>query len=181
MIYFCTPYSLEKCLGRFMNREMESVSIDDWVCFTDGDAMFTLHDFGHKISRVISESCMGNTPYGLLTCMTNRVGTEYQCVKKMYHEESMVKHWQYGSALWKSNGTNVRDITNMAPLSGVMILIKKRAWKKAGGFHEGGILGVDNKIHRSVASSGQRVGLMEGIYLMHYYRGGKRGNNRHLK
>ena len=72
------------------------------------------------------------------------------------------------------------DITNLKPLSGVMILISKKTWKSIGKFTENRMLGIDNDIHKKVRQNGLRVGLMKGIYLYHWYRNGNINNKEHL-
>jgi GT2 family glycosyltransferase len=51
-----------------------------------------------------------------------------------------------------------------------MILIQKRLWKKIGGFLENGMLGVDNDLHTKVIKSNEKLYLMRGVYLYHWYR-----------
>ena len=72
------------------------------------------------------------------------------------------------------------DITHLQLLSGVLILVKKSVWKKVGGFKEGEMLSVDNDIHQKVKLAGEKVGLMKGIYVQHWYRGGDNKQISHL-
>jgi GT2 family glycosyltransferase len=65
-------------------------------------------------------------------------------------------------------------------LSGVLIVIKKSIWEKVGGFKEDKMLTIDNDIHRKIRISGGLVGLMKGIYVQHWYRGGIKENRQHL-
>jgi hypothetical protein len=143
-----------------------------WACFTDGDAMFTVNDFGHQLQEIIE-----NTDCSLLTAMTNRVGTSYQCVDNCWDADGMRFHRGIGNAI-RSN--EVVDITNEAPISGVLMLVNKDAWFTSARFKENGLLGVDNSIHYAIRSQGGKVGLMKGVYMMHWYRGGIRENKHHL-
>ena len=174
MIHYIIPYSLEKNIGKYYNHCFSLVGDNDYICFLDGDAVFTRHDWGHHISNTVR----ANPEYDLFTCMTNRVGTGYQCVNGMWDQNDFNVHWEYGSSL---NGHLVEDITHKSPISGVMILLSKKAWSKAGGFAEGGMLGIDNSIHYHVRNQGGRVGLMKSVYVFHYYRGGNRNKTDHLK
>ena len=56
----------------------------------------------------------------------------------------------------------------------------KSVWEKVGGFKEDKMLTVDNDIHRKIRISGEKVGLMKGIYVQHWYRGGIKENRQHL-
>ena len=61
------------------------------------------------------------------------------------------------------------DVTNTHCISGVVMLIKKSVWRKAGGF-KSGFLGIDNDFHQRVVKLGDKVGVMRGIYVYHCYR-----------
>lgn len=178
MIYYFTPYNTEKNVGKYYNDCMSMIPNGSWACFTDGDSMFTTHDFGHQLEEIIKE----HSDYDLLTCMTNRVGTKYQCIEGTWTEERMSQHWKYGQYLANPpRRTEVVDITNEAPISGVMILLKKSAWFNSDRFKESGMLGVDNSIHYAIRNMGGKVGLMKGVYLLHYYRNGRPQDKEHLQ
>lgn len=177
MIKYFIPYSTEKNIGKEYNESMSLLPNDeDWGVFLDGDAMFTVHNWGHHISACIE----ANPEYKLFTCVTNRVGTQYQCVDQMWNEEKVSSHWEKGLELQSEKGIDVIDITHCSPLSGVLIAVQKKIWKEVGGFSENGMLGVDNSIHYNVRDNGYKVGLMEGVYALHYYRNGKPENKKHL-
>lgn len=175
-IHFHVTYSLDKKLAPYYNGVMAMYPDEDFVVLCDGDSMFTLNDFGHKIKEVID----ANPEYGLFTCLTNRVACPYQVVRGMEQEERMNEHWRLGKELWEKNGTKVIDITNEQLLSGVLMCISVKEFNETGGFSGGAMLGVDNSIHAAFAASGKKVGLMLGIYVMHYYRNNKPKNIEHL-
>ena len=177
MIYYFTPYSTEKNIGKYYNDCLEMIPDGCWACFVDGDAMFTTPNFGHQLEEIINEY----KDFDLFTCVTNRVGTRYQCVDGLWNVEDMTTHRNVGKMLQLNKRLVVEDITDYAPLSGVLMLVKKSAWKESQGFKEAGLLGVDNSIHYAIRNIGGKVGLMHGIYVQHYYRGGIPQNNDHLK
>ena len=178
MIRFVTPYSTERDIGISYNREVAlTAHPDDWICMVDGDAMFTVRAFGHKIQEIID----ANPEYSTFTCMTNRVLTPYQRLAEHWWIESMAEHWDIGEARWDLFHTKVKDLTTEQPFSGVMILTQKKTWQAVGGFREGdGMLGIDNNYHKDCVKAGFKVGLMQGIYLMHYYRNGDPKDKAHL-
>ena len=175
MIYYFVPYSTEKNLGRYYNDCMSMIPKGSWACFVDGDAMFTTPDFGHQMQEIVDSN-----DYMLYTCMTNRVGTKYQLMDGAWNVEDMPTHRGIGKMLQLNKRLEVDEITNNAPMSGVLMLVNKDAWFKSDRFKEGGLLGIDNSIHYSIRNSGHKVGLMRGVYVQHWYRGGS-GNNNHLK
>ncbi len=177
MIYYSTPYNSDKNIGKYYNQFMKLLPNDnDFVCFVDGDAMFTTHFFGTQIEDITKKypDC------GLFTAMTNRVGTKYQCVPNMWDNNDMQDHWTIGKNLYNHYYDDTINITKSPPLSGFLILLRKKEWKHAGGFLEDKMLGIDNSIHYRVRDFGGQVKLMTGVYLMHYYRGGDMANKEHL-
>jgi uncharacterized membrane protein len=177
MIYYYTPYSVKKNIGEYYNDCMAITPFGSWACFVDGDAMFTTPNFGHHLQQIIDY----HNEYDLFTCVTNRVGTKYQCVEGMWEVDDMTTHRNVGKFLQQNKGMEVVDITNNAPMSGVLMLVKKSAWFNSDRFKEAGMLGIDNSIHYAIRNMGGKVGLMKGVYVMHYYRGGDMSNKSHLE
>lgn len=181
MIYYHTPYATNGKIGEYYNQAVNICpSDDDWVCFTDRDVWFPHHHYGHII-----EEYSKTTEYGLLTCKTNRVGPSYQnCNGAYWHEESNNKHVEIAESMYKEHGLKITDITDTIPyISGMLMMIKKSTWKKSGGFPVIGYpnnLFIDNDIHIAVKKCGERVGLMEGVYVWHYYRNGVPSDMEHL-
>lgn len=176
-VFHCIPWNSEKFIGKSYNQFMNLIGSNDWCCFLDGDAVHTSSFFGKRIEEVIEN----NPKYSLFTCYTNRIGCPYQIapnVNKNNNDQSY--HRNFGENLWNSFGSEVVEITNNQLLSGVLILIKKSAWESVGGFKEVGMLGVDNDIHVKFQKSGLKVGLMKGIYVQHWYRGGNINDKKHL-
>lgn len=171
------PWNTDKNIGKSYNQCMTMVGSKDWGCFVDGDAIHTTTYFGSRIENVIES----NPTYSLFTCYTNRIGCPYQIAPGSdWNSNDMGYHRTLGENLWNKFNTQVIDITNNGEMSGVLILIKKSIWEQVGGFKEEKMLTVDNDIHRKVRSIGGKVGLMKGIYLQHWYRGGNINDKRHL-
>ena len=176
MIYYFVPYSTTKNLGEYYNNCMAIIPSGSWGCFIDGDAMFTTPDFGHQLEEIINQ----NKDYDLFTCMTNRVGTKYQCLEGAWEVDDMTTHRNIGKFLQLNKRLEVEDITNEAPMSGVLMLLKKSAWFNSNRFKEAGLLGIDNSIHYAIRNAGGKVGIMKGVYVQHYYRNGNINDKRHL-
>ena len=176
-IYHIIPWNTEKNLGKAYNEFMGLLQDNDWACFLDGDAVHTTTYFGKYIENILS----ANPNYDLLTCYTNRIGCKYQIPSNVnWQNDSQKYHREIGNKLWEKNGTSVLNITSKSPLSGVLILISKKMWSYVGGFKEEKMLSIDNNIHEKVRYAGGKIGLMEGIYVQHWYRGGDINQTRHL-
>lgn len=170
-IYNFIAYTIpeeEKNLGRAYNRYMELLPNDnDWVCFLDHDAMFTTSDWYHQLYEVID----ANPGYSCFTAIANRIGNPDQRFAGIDQDNhDIVYHREVGKKAQVQFRTEVKDITDKQLLSGVMILIQKSAWEKAGKFLEDGFLGIDNYFDKALREGGMKSGVAKGIYLYHWYR-----------
>lgn len=176
-VYHLIPWDSAKNIGKSYNQMMSLIDDNDWACFLDGDAVHTSPYFGKRIEDVINS----NPTYSFFTCYTNRVSCKYQVAPGSdWNSNDWAYHRKLGDQLWNKNTTNVVDITKSQLLSGVLILVKKSAWQSVGGFLETGMLGVDNDLHKKFKNAGLKVGLMTGIYVQHWYRGGNIHDKKHL-
>ncbi len=166
-IHYFTPFSLTKNLGEEYNKYVSLVKNDnDWICFTDADTMFMTDDYGKQIHEIVSQ----NQNVGLFTCYTNRVNNEHQCyMGTMNKNDSIINHRRIGLYLQEHKFLDLKFIEQ--DISGVMMLFQKKTWKQVGKFSEGtGLLGVDTYFSRKILKGGFKIAVMEGVYLLHYYR-----------
>lgn len=175
MIYYFTPYSLEKNLGIAYNRCMEIIpNDDDWGCLLDGDTMFLTPDYGVQLDEITKLA-----PHtGLFTCLTNRAGYKHQVFgNKMSNSADIVHHRAIAQWCRDRNRHKLRPLTTN--VCGHLLLIKKSVWRAVGGFTENSIrdegassnlLGVDDNMSKKMRLSRRSVMCMDGVYLFHYYR-----------
>lgn len=177
-IHFVTPYSFEKNIGKAYNEEFEKVQDDnDWVALMDGDSHF-FTDFGQQIKAHI----LARPNAGMFTCITNRVGNKQQCYGNVISNNSdYLYHARLAKRLAVSNRGVVRESKRI--ISGLLMVVQKKTWKEVGGFHEKGILKVDNIFSKGLLNRNKKIYVMHDVYMIHYYRfleGGKKYRN-HLK
>lgn len=176
-VFHVIPWNSGKNIGKSYNQTMSLVKSQDWVCFIDGDAVHTTSFFGSRIEQVIE----ANPQYSLFTCYTNRIGCDWQIAPNVDKNTNDQKyHREFGEKLWETNKTQVIDVTKSSPMSGVMLLINRFSWERVGGFKEERMLSIDNDIHNRIKNAGMKAGLMTGIYVQHWYRGGNQGDKKHL-
>ena len=165
LIPYC-PTSEGKNLGFAYNELMDRLRENDWACFIDHDACFTTSDWYPQLEEIIApltEPCV-------LTATTNRVGSRWQLAAGADpHNHSMEYHRRFGKSLQSAARGVLRDVTHEPLMSGVVILLSKKTWRRLGGFADG-FLGVDNAIHQAARDQGYRVLLMMGLYVYHWYR-----------
>ena len=178
MIYYSIPWDSSKNIGKYYNSFMELLGNNDTACFVDGDACFTTYMYGKQLENILSKypEC------GLFCGTVNRVGCKWQQFGDWMSNdlEEIRKHGQYLFDTYYNEIEDVTDKQHDEVMGGTIILIRKKIWKKLGGFKEEGILGVDNDIHWKAQEKGEKVYLMKGVYMCHWYRGGNIYAKEHL-
>jgi GT2 family glycosyltransferase len=178
MIYTHIPYTPNDKgtdLGYAYNKFMEILpDDDDWGCFLDHDAMFTTHDWYNQLGEIIK--C--NPDIGIFGARTNRILPSHQLVGNIDINNHDIKyHRVIGLHLQKKWKTDVfvldSNKTHDIGFSGVVILIKKSVWEKIGGFKKEGFLGVDDEVRYRADECDQKIAIMNGVYVYHWYREGK--------
>ena len=180
MIYYHQPYNVDKNIGQYYNEAMEMLPNDhDFCCFTDGDSMFTTNTYGHAML----DYTLKYPECGVFVCMTNRIGCEWQKQPGVNRDDHDIRyHRRLGEKIQAEQYGKITDVSNVphgSVLGGVLMLVRKDVWRKIGGFKSHGILGVDNHLHWSCQEHGEKVYLMKGIYVYHWYRG-ETGDKSHL-
>tara|TARA_R110000765_G_scaffold407229_1_gene504469 strand:- start:25 stop:561 length:537 start_codon:yes stop_codon:yes gene_type:complete len=178
MIYVNIPYCPKEKgqnIGFAYNTFMGLLGEDDWACFLDHDAMFTTINWYHQLEDIIKK----HPNIGLFSCMTNRIGNFPQKLQNIdENNHDMKYHRLIGKQLQDTYYDQVRTEHLHHLISGVMVFISKKSWEVVGGFMNG-FLGVDNDIHQKCINHNIQVGIMNGVYTYHWYRGD--GNLTHLK
>lgn len=177
-IYYSIPYSIEKNIGKYYNDFMIMLPNDnDYACFVDGDTIFTTTNYGHIINEVIQKY----PDVGSFTALTNRVCCKWQVHPGVdVNNNDIEYHRNFGKGVQDIFGSYCEDKTNSQLMSGFLILIRKSTWKKIGGFLEGGMLRVDNDFHQKIIDNGEKLYVMKGIYLYHWYRYPNPNDKSHL-
>jgi hypothetical protein len=182
LIYYSIPYSLDKNIGEYYNSFMECLPSDtDFACFIDGDVSFTTNNFGTQIESIIKRYSDGK----FFTCYTNRVGFQRQIFPGVnIHSNDMEYHRFIGKKIQESFWDECEDLSYLQLnelISGMLLLIRKDLWKSVGGFLNKGMLGVDNDFHLKCILNKEKLYLMKGIYVYHWYRWPNQQNINHLK
>ena len=133
MIYTYIPYApkdKKSNLGWSYNNFMEKVDDDDWVLFLDHDATFTVKQWYSQIEDIIEK----NNEFGAFTSLMNRVGNPFHIPNNIdRNNHNILYHREVGKIIYDKYTYDVIDMPhnnfNMF-LSGVLILVSKKTWKK---------------------------------------------------
>ena len=184
MINIVIPYvnKNQKSLGEVYNYHMARLENDsDYCIFMDHDATPTTYSWFKQIEEILEQ----NPTVGAFTCLTNRVYCKWQLAQVDRSSNDIKYHREIGANIQAKNYHTVSDKTTAPPMSGVMIVLRKDTWKKIKGFDEGPkALGIDNDFHLRVKRFKEKLYLMHGVYLYHWYSNSNLKGNRdttHLK
>jgi len=169
-------YRQDKDLIKGYNSFMELLPNDGWAAFVDADILYLDSFYGDLFIEAIAD----NPDTSCFTCMTNRIGNPYQLYNE-YVGDDITKHRAIAKNLREKYRHQYIDfpynLNTISTMSGMVMLLKKSAWKDIDGFKEwkpnySKILGVDNKLHQDLHKFGHSVKIIKSMYVYHWYRGG---------
>ena len=170
MIYHFTPF-LRGNISEGINRSVELVPDDAWVCIRDADTMFLTWRQQWQLERITQ-----TTDYGLLSCMTNRCYPAY-CMPdgKLSDNYDILHHVEIAKQMESEHWCEVVDAGAGDPggeglLYGQFLMFPKNVWREAGGFS--GHTDHDFPFSRRVKSLGYKLGVAKGVYIFHSFRPG---------
>lgn len=156
------PYNLSGNLGAEYNRLMEE-STTEWTLFLDHDVLLCNPHWYYICERVIEE----NPDAGMFTCYTNAISCRYQVIKSPKFKSTVKEHIDFAMDLFENNKYSVDEIPE---LSGLFMLVKKKAWADVGGFENEGFFTIDRKFSRKIRRSDYGLYRINGLYVYHIYK-----------
>lgn len=168
-VHFFIPSDLSGNIGKGYNYYMSLLpNDDDWAVLLDGDTMFFHNDFEKQFTEVIKN----NPGAGIITCYASRIGTHKQKFQNNVSEDpNLINHYQIANQLRQHHYSGVKTLDGT--VSGFCMAVKKATWKEIPFSENIGLLGVDSDFSRRVYKSGKPILLMEGLYMLHFYRLGQ--------
>lgn len=158
------PSREDKNLGKSYNDAMKLIGEDDWMCFTDNDVLFLTSDTMNIISNYIK----GHPNAGLFTCYTNRIANSQQLLNGKISEDDSIKNHILIAEKQKSKLYQVTQLRSI--ISGFLMVLSKKTWKKINFDETGGALSVDNLYSKKILLKGKKILRMDGLYCFHIYR-----------
>lgn len=179
MVSYRIPWDGEKNIGASYNRELRNLGPEyDYVCFLDYDCTPMQSNFG----KIVEDAIRANRQYDVYTCLTNRVMCKNQVTDYVdKHSNDIEYHKKIGRNHWLIYGSDVKDITYGGLISGMCMIVSRKAFELTGGFNEDGMLGVDNDFHKRCLENNIKIGLIQGLYCYHYYSGKVADGSRSVK
>jgi len=176
-VHYSSPYSTDKNIGKAINEFCDMVPDEDWICLTDGDAMFLTPEYGMQIHEVAS-----NAKFDLIGCLTNRLGRPIQRYKGSFSNDyNVLNHYNIAAELASRHWGEVQDITKARYVAGMFMLFPKTLWNKIK-FVEN-VANFDDLFSLAVIKQGGKLGMMKGLYMFHCYRiwsDNPKGDREHL-
>jgi len=171
MIYFFTPYSFNKKLFEAYDAYMKLIpNAEDWGCIMDGDMAFLMSDFGHQIQEYIDK--YPNT--GMFVSYASRSPYGHQMETNVDCENDSIRYI-YENTLRLREANNLKVIEQTKRVAGPILIIKKSTWLKyrdqiAAKSENANIQAIDTAISDTLQRNGEKVLLMAGLQVYHYFR-----------
>lgn len=177
-IEYFQPFSIFKKIGSAYNTSMNRLRDDEYGVFTDADTIFTTPDYGNCIAANI----LRYPKVRCFTAMTNRVGCTYQIPDDVdVVTNDYMYHRNYGIARQKEFYYKVQNVAKLNyPFSGFFMIFRKDLWNEIGGAREDGMLGTDTNLYRKVVKNGDKILMLKGVFLYHFYRNNDVFDKSHL-
>lgn len=151
-------------IGGGLNRTIECLPDDCWVCVRDGDTMFLTHDWGERAEALVT------TGYDLIGCLTNRIGIPHHLPDGFFSNIGSITVHKLIAEQHHDRGIWVKEIKT-GPIAGFFMLFPKKLWLDVGGFDEETIY-FDSIFTERARAKGARIGVAQGLYIFHMYRWG---------
>lgn len=157
------PYTTEGNLGKEYNRMIRLIPDDEWVCIMDHDVLM-LHP--QTLSKI--HEYADRNPGCLLTCRTNRINpSSPQLYEPLFHETNIMEHISFASETI-SKGYETTEVNTS--ISGFLMVFPKSLWRNYRFKENLKYLGVDTDFSLRVLHGGNRILIMDSIYVFHTYR-----------
>lgn len=165
-VLICSPYRVDKNLGKAYNEAMRLLPDDWWACFTDIDTLFLTPDCG----KILHEYATRYPDAGILTCYTNRISlaSKKQLLGQQLSENPNIKDHIAIAESKKELLYTVSPINRS--ISGFLMMISKRTWLQYPFSESGLCLDVDTHYSRKIRIGGKPILRMNGLYVFHTYR-----------
>lgn len=176
-VWYSAPADPEKNIGRAYNEFCDRITDDpdDWICIRDMDSLMWPELALKQIEDVLE---LNGEKYQLFGCVTNRLATEYQRpFPEDFDNPSVLKANE--RALWLHNNKYAQVADHGRPIAGLFMLFQKKTWERHP-FKEG-IYTADTEFGESILNAGGKIGLMQGLYVFHYYRFDKPNPTKYLR
>jgi GT2 family glycosyltransferase len=165
-LIFSNPYSQKKLIGEAYNNFCRKVeNEEDWIILQDGDIMYLTPNWG----RLIYSSIRLGSDFALIGCYTNRLRLAHQLHEGKFSDDHDIMYHARIAETYAIREPGVTD-TGGQIVAGLFMAFQKKTWRKVGGFNESSIA-FDADFSLKVLASGGKIGLMNNLYVYHWYRG----------
>lgn len=126
-IFYLQAYDPGLKYGSALNRHIELLPDDSWICVTDGDTLFLTPMYGRIILEAIRKH---GHETDVFTCQMNRLGDPKRCFGGVRSEDDRIKyHMRVSNSLKNEYAGQVEEVEDRI-IPGAFMLFPKRVWLK---------------------------------------------------
>ncbi len=163
-INIISPFSLDMKYGVELNRCIEVIPEDDWICVLDWDCML----LSHKQVATMQEYITLLPETGLFLAKSNRSGSHAQ----RYRNE---KSKNYDISYWMRIADEINLTYSVSEpegntISGFLMLFSKKTWNEIKFDENLDILHIDRTFAAGVLNLQKKIFIMDDVLVFHAYR-----------
>lgn len=163
-IHYLTPGRADKNIGRAYNEACALIPAGDWIAIQDQDSLFWPEFTLKQVEDIISQH---GGDFALMGCVTNRLASKYQRpFPEDFDNMDIMHHRGRAEQLHREKYGIVTG--GKKEIAGLFMLFPKSTWDKVK-FVENCIF-ADTLFCQSVVKKVGNIGVMQGVYVYHYYR-----------
>lgn len=164
-IWYANPGRADKNIGKAYNEFCALVPDKDWIVISDQDALWWPELVLQQVADIVNGD---GANYALLGASTNRLASDYQRpFPEDFNNMDPFHHRRVAEHLAEMNYGKIKNDRNR-PVAGVFMLFPKQTWKRFP-FPENRI-DADTLFCKRIRANGGKIGVMEGVYVFHWYR-----------
>lgn len=164
-IWYANPGRADKNIGRAYNEFCALAPDGDWIAIQDQDALFWPELTLRQVEDIVAGK---GQDYALLGAVTNRLASTYQRPFPEDFDNLDIKHHRARAEQLYANNYGV--VTgDKKDIAGLFMLFPKSTWTKVGGFAENCIF-CDTVFSQKIIAKIGCIGVMQGVYVYHWYR-----------
>ncbi|HLS54093.1 MAG TPA: hypothetical protein VK031_08980, partial [Tissierellaceae bacterium] len=162
-VHYINSGGSDKNLGGHYNDTIKHLPDEEWICVSDQDALWFPEFVLKQVEDAINTH--GNK-YKLMGAYTNRIAAERQrAFPSKFDNMDIFEFRKDAEKLHKDRYNRVKPIKDIA---GFFMLFSKELWNRVQ--FRCNTIACDTFFCQDIKRLGYKIGLIEGIYVYHWYR-----------
>ena len=162
IVRYFQPFDNLGNLGAAYNECQEGLADEDWICIMDQDVCV----LDSRVKKWIARTIQANPNVQVFVPVTNRLSAYDQRVNNAFSVVNIV--WHKSVTVKRHNTFKYRVRKPTQTPAGMMVIMQAHLLREFP--FRNGLMYIDTDWFQRIEKAGVSVGIMEGVYVFHYYR-----------